>query len=609
MRRTFWLLGVVLAFAACGNDPEPGSDASTADALADTGDGPPDAPAEALATGDGLPDAATEGPDVGHAQPGSEAGQEGEMGPGAPPGPTCPPERCRFASVALGFNTTCLVEHDGTGRCFGRNAGESAVVPPGRYLQVLPLDGWNGVALTDAGKVRYFGGRNFATRLPEPRDDRLLAITGGFERMCGLRPDATVTCWGGLDRAEPPPGRFRSVAGWGVAFCGVREDREIACWPDVGLNRVAPPPGPWLEVSVASQHACALRPDGTVQCWGDNRDGELTVPAGRYTRVHVAGGVSCGLRMDGQLVCWGRPPDKQAGVHQPLPGTFSDFWYRDVQGCAQRPDRSFACWGPNVAGEASLPEDDNVARISGRCFLGVGGGADCWGGIPRRSPGPFLDVAGSSDRGCTLDADGRATCWSPFTGLDPVPPAQAFSTLRVTGFMACGLRRMTGEIDCWGAQLRPEGLPPAGRYRDFATSEDVGCALREDRTLICWDPDGQSRIVLDRPAGTFETVSLHGDDRGCATNAAGQVTCWGRASATDLPPGSYRQVAVGDDFSVALRTDGTLVGFGSIGPLHRPTLPAGTFKQLGPVQGAEGGRFSCGLETSGRVRCWGAIAR
>jgi alpha-tubulin suppressor-like RCC1 family protein len=68
-------------------------------------------------------------------------------------------------------------------------------------------------------------------------------VSAGGIHTCGLRPDATVECWGANDhgQATPPAGRFIEVAAGGLHSCGIRDDGTVACWGANDQGQAAPP--------------------------------------------------------------------------------------------------------------------------------------------------------------------------------------------------------------------------------------------------------------------------------------------------------------------------------------------------------------------------------
>ncbi len=58
------------------------------------------------------------------------------------------------------------------------------------------------------------------------------AVSVGAVHVCGLRADATVTCWGlyGDSAAEPPDGAFAAVTAGRYESCALRADGAAVCW-------------------------------------------------------------------------------------------------------------------------------------------------------------------------------------------------------------------------------------------------------------------------------------------------------------------------------------------------------------------------------------------
>ncbi|MBL9032018.1 MAG: hypothetical protein JNM80_09970 [Phycisphaerae bacterium] len=67
----------------------------------------------------------------------------------------------------------------------------------------------------------------------------------------------------------------------------------------------------------------------------------------------------------------------------------------------------------------------------------------------------------------------------------------------------------------------------------------------------------------------------------------------------NLPPGFYRKVACGSDHTVAIRYDGTLVGWGN-DDANQATPPAGVYTQV-----VAGRKHFLALRPDGTVLRWG----
>jgi hypothetical protein len=101
------------------------------------------------------------------------------------------------------------------------------------------------------------------------------------------------------------------------------------------------------------------------------------------------------------------------------------------------------------------------------------------------------------------------------------------------------------------------------------------------------------------PTGTYVEVSAN--TAKIAIRTDGTLVGWdsnvfGQAN---VPPGTYTVISAGDRYGLAIRTDGTLAGWGT--PTNgQLTLPGGTF-----VDVAAGDKFAVGIRTDGTLHAWG----
>jgi Regulator of chromosome condensation (RCC1) repeat len=141
------------------------------------------------------------------------------------------------------------------------------------------------------------------------------------------------------------------------------------------------------------------------------------------------------------------------------------------------------------------------------------------------------------------------------------------------------------------------------------------CGLEKTGKVVCWgwDSEGQS----DAPSGTFSLVSA-GAGFACGLKSGGTVVCWGDAvdGVIDVPSGTYTQISAGGGagdfhvgtppyafglwgFACGVQTGGKLVCWGGNSDVGTQ-VPAGHFTQVSAGTG-----YSCALRKSGKVVCWG----
>jgi alpha-tubulin suppressor-like RCC1 family protein len=218
-------------------------------------------------------------------------------------------------------------------------------------------------------------------------------------------------------------------------------------------------------------------------------------------------------------------------------------------------------------------------------------------------------------------------------------------------YHTCG-RRANGTVACWGSNALGQlgngsGMdslsPVAVAGVSTAASLDVGpvssCVVRMDHSLACWGDNTNGRLgdgtTMLRPTPT--TIGLAnvlqvevGALNACARITSGQLYCWGDNSTGELGDGTTMgprlspgavaaipdaiDVAVGDDFTCALRASGQVwcwggnvygeLGSGTTSATPNPT-PAPVIGFSDAVEIAARGLHACARRASGQVVCWG----
>ena len=310
------------------------------------------------------------------------------------------------------------------------------------------------------------------------------------------------------------------------------------------------------EIAIARTHACVVVSgafpgdplDGTIRCWGSNATDALGVDPSTATSP--------------------RPlPVAPKGI---------DPAYAHVA-----VGDGFSC------GTTSVPSSSQT-----------GGYVYCWGAIPGTDPGgvhpartdlpayvpnemllgatPFVDVASASlgyTGGC-FAGGGLVFCWggpyaaatSPDAG---VVASEAGVAIKVNADQivvgrahACAVLRGGVDVNCWGQNdYSQTGLPVASNPG------------------IVPQP---SRVGLPAGAGAVLTIAA-GDDHTCALMASGEIYCWGRNDRGQLGGGG-----VSHDSATPI-----LVVLGGGAP------------KSGIQRLALGDGYTCALDSTQRVMCWG----
>ena len=87
----------------------------------------------------------------------------------------------------------------------------------------------------------------------------------------------------------------------------------------------------------------------------------------------------------------------------------------------------------------------------------------------------------------------------------------------------------------------------------------------------------------------------------CGLKSDGSIVCWGSNGdgQTNVPAGIYSHVSAGGMHTCGLKSDGSLVCWGS-NEFGQATVPAGSYTQV-----SAGGLHTCGLKSDGSIVCWG----
>ena len=290
----------------------------------------------------------------------------------------------------------------------------------------------------------------------------------------------------------------------------------------------------------------------------------VPVPPVPSVRIDGGGVHACRILGDASLWCWGNQGKGAVGigdvpltdVRRPAPEHVGSATWLEVSAsleasqsfsCGVQSDRSLWCWGSGSAGQ-----------------LGLGPS-----GVQHNSPQLVDDtrnwatVSGGQAHACGTTLGGRLFCWgnigtgtggtSPDVPTEVDPGGTAWTSVSAGGSHSCGLRT-DGTLWCWGFNSRGQ-LGTGGTPSDADVPVQVGTAT--DWTAVS--------------AGAAHTCGLRGTD----------LYCWGRNT-------------VG---AVGVGTPGTDVS--------SPAQVPGSWSRV-EAAGSGNDDHTCGVDTLGRLWCWGA---
>lgn len=260
-----------------------------------------------------------------------------------------PPPYTGFPRVSVGVGTSCVLEANGHGLCWG-NTLNGLMQPPNAPLVALDMGGLYGCGLLADGTPRCWPGNNHPTPTSVP-DAKFRKVSVGSLTACGIRLDEGLVCWGNPKYAltDPPQGRFRDVSTGDNHACAVKTDGTAVCW---GLNvsgQANAPGGYFLSVYAGTHHSCGLIDGELIRCWGYDLFGSLQ---DRRVRALALGDhATCAILLDGSVECAG---DSELQTKAPS-GKFEQIDLGSYHGCGVRPGGAIECWGLNADGQATPP--------------------------------------------------------------------------------------------------------------------------------------------------------------------------------------------------------------------------------------------------------------
>ncbi len=242
---------------------------------------------------------------------------------------------------------------------------------------------------------------------------------------------------------------------------------------------------------------------------------------------------------------------------------------------------------------------------------GSGGGQDWANVYPLNciAESAYTDVAVGTVHAVALAENGRVRCVTRSDQFDVCGlPDGTYVAVDASLYTSCGLRD-DGSIVCAGGVNGPPSAPEEFRYQALAVGDFITCALDEDGLVHCFGTLSsmpEERYVRD----PFDEPCIDLDikiELVCAVTTSGEIRCantWGNPLAdvfASPPEGPFTQVTVQGSSACGLRTDGTVVCFGTS---SIPPAPKGRYAAL-----ESNHDHVCGVTDSGRLDCvsatWG----
>ena len=178
------------------------------------------------------------------------------------------------------------------------------------------------------------------------------------------------------------------------------------------------------------------------------------------------------------------------------------------------------------------------------------------------------------------------------------PPTARFTAVDIGDRHACAIR-VDKTVVCWGANDQGQATAPDGQFTAVTAGNRHTCGLRTDNTITCWGVNVFS-VRRETPDGRFSTIAA-GNAHTCALRTDNTAVCWGLNydGQSDAPDGQFSAITAGNRHTCALRTDNTITCWGD-NEHGQSDPPNGHFSAV-----TAGHSHTCGLRTDNTITCWG----
>lgn len=393
------------------------------------------------------------------------------------------------------------------------------------------------------------------------------AITAGTTHTCALSDDGSIRCWGANGFGQLGRGNAISIG-------GMSGDLNALAAVPLGARATA--------VAAGDQHTCALLVGGVVKCWGYASTGQLgygasghlgdepgeiaalapvNLGSGRTARAIATGkDHTCAILDTGALKCWGYNGQGQLGqdsnrqaigdddgematlaaVNLGAGRTARAVTAGESHTCALLDNFAVKCWGGNLKGQLGLDISDQV----------VGNQSGDMAGLPTVNLGSGRTaraVSAGKDHTCVVLDTGAVKCWG----------------WGWYGQLGIGTTSDMGNSSGEVAGLGVVNLGAGRRAVGVTAGKEFTCALRDDRSVVCWghDPWGQlgigsndgsigdaagemgaALVPVAFPTGRYPRAVTAGAEHACALLDDATLRCWGNNFEGQTAPNGWEDV-------------------------------------------------------------------
>lgn len=459
----------------------------------------------------------------------------------------------------------------------------------------------------DHGQLGLRGHEDQLVPTTVPSIENAKQIVTDQGRTCALVEGGRVACWGaGLsERAGEPVwmaamvGAEQLVSSRAGLICGVAVQGGAACVGDdehgqlgVGrtLQRLKPARIEGIEKATglwaSARNVCAVDEQRQLWCWGSNHWGAFRdAPNIQPKPVRIGQGVVDVAMGNRGLYTVAEDEQGQRAVRaggtllfDHGSGLADDLFYPQTvtaltgamqivagvrHGCGRMADGSLACWGDNTYGQLG----DGSARFQRKP-------------TPAATQGKVSQVATGGFHACALRDSGSVLCWGS-NGNGQTGPGPTWTCAAGPRLFPC--------------VRKPRKVIGAEGVVQLAAGQWHSCGLTKSGAVVCWGANrvgqlGDGTTVERATPGPVKGVTgaLHlavGEQHACAVLRSGAVWCWGDNGHGELGRATTDKCGPAKE---------------SCGPTAGPVSDVAEVSRV-----AVGWEFSCALRKDGTVWCWG----
>ena len=215
-------------------------------------------------------------------------------------GQTNVPAGVNYVAVAGGELHGVALKANGTVTAWGDNLAGQTNTAGLSAVKAIAAGAYHNLALHSNGTVSAWGESSYGKTTPPPFLSGVKAVAAGANHSLALRSNGTLVAWGlGSSGQTNVPGgsSYTAIAAGNDFSMALRNDGRVTNWGNLHAGTLVPPPllSGVAAIAAGGTHCLALRSNGTVVCWGDNSGGQTNVPAGLAHVIALAGGAQHSL--------------------------------------------------------------------------------------------------------------------------------------------------------------------------------------------------------------------------------------------------------------------------------------------------------------------------